>query len=694
MLFLNLMVDNFGVFKGKHSFDLAPRSLNGQNHNLTIFSGHNGAGKTTLFQAMMVALHGFSQFDTSTGLQKDKDFMRSRIHGYRTNGSGKDTQAVNSGVALSFQYVQSGKTFTVEVERRWKKHAQGIREILHILQDGQPPKIDETDYQTWLDELIPPGFAQLCFFDAEQLDALANRGQQSTVLKETLTRLLGLDWVQRLDTDLEVLINRQGSTKKVESLYTKVLELQTAKDRVEDHLNVLRRELDDTTSDIASCEAALAQQERLLATEGGLYAANRRTLQGKLSVVQKEIDMLSNQLRDLCNELLPFALAPELCWQLHKRLVTELEARKRRTLNILLQDKLFEIEALLTEDVVWEGLDISSTSRKRVAQHLTEKLKNFGQPQSSDEETIVHQLSEPEHQQLRNWILQAIRDIPQQVQPLCTGLRAAKEDQRRINVDLQRAPEDDVLEPIKAEIARLQKISNEKKKHQSALDGQIGSLQFQYDEKHREWQETIEQYRKLRKLETQLKYAERSKATMRAYKDVLTRQKLHDLEKALVISFNKICRKEHLVSKARISPEYFEIHLETVDNTPLRLSDFSAGERQLYAMALLWALRMVSKLPLPLAIDTPLARLDETHRSRLMDDYLPFVSEQVLLFSTDAELDAHLLSEAKSDIAHVYRLRYDAEQGGTDVTKDSSMYFSKSASLSLGVAEELATYGI
>lgn len=693
MLFLNLMVDNFGVFKGKQVFDLAPSLTYNQERNLTVFSGHNGAGKTTLFQAMMVALHGFSQPNSSSETQRDKDFMRSRIHGHRPGTPVKEMQTIDSAVGLCFQYVQSGRTFTVDVERRWKKQGQGIREILEVRQDGQPPKVDAADYQVWLDELIPPGFAQLCFFDAEQLDALANRSQQSTVLKETLTRLLGLDWVQRLDADLEILINRQGSTKKVEGLYAKVLELQADRDKLDEHLGVLQRERDDVTLDIGSCEAALEQQSRLLIAEGGLYADRQSALKDTSDVLQKEIDVLSGKLRDLCNELLPFTLAPELCLQLYRRLMVELELRRRQALNTLLQDKLPEIESLLLADNVWKGVTVSLENRRRVAQQLTEKIKLFGQPQFSENEIIVHHLSEPEHQQLRSWIVQVMRDVPKQVQALGSDLRKLKEERRRIELDLQRAPEEDVLMPIRTEIERLQKILSEKKKHQSALDGHIGSLQFQRSEKHKELQDVIEQHRKLRKLEKQLQYAERSKATIRAYKDVLTRQKLHDLEDALVIAFNKICRKEHLVSKARISPEYFEIHLETMGGTPLKLSDFSAGERQLYAMALLWALRMVSKLPLPLAIDTPLARLDETHRYRLVHDFVPFVSEQVLLFATDAELDTHLLKEANDQIAHIHRLSYDAEQGHTRVHSENSSS-TKNERLALHVAEEMVPYGI
>ena len=84
-------------------------------------------------------------------------------------------------------------------------------------------------------------------------------------------------------------------------------------------------------------------------------------------------------------------------------------------------------------------------------------------------------------------------------------------------------------------------------------------------------------------------------------------------------------------------------------------------------MALLWALRRVSGRQLPLAVDTPLARLDQIHRSRLLHDYVPAVSDQVLLFATDAELDAGLLAEAEPYLARVYRLEYDSKQEATFV---------------------------
>ncbi|HJU53454.1 MAG TPA: hypothetical protein VJ715_02740, partial [Pyrinomonadaceae bacterium] len=70
-------------------------------------------------------------------------------------------------------------------------------------------------------------------------------------------------------------------------------------------------------------------------------------------------------------------------------------------------------------------------------------------------------------------------------------------------------------------------------------------------------------------------------------------------------------------------------------------------------------LRQVSGRQLPLVIDTPLARLDEQHRARLVNNYFAEVGEQVLLFATTAELDADLLLELKPMLARLYELRQD-----------------------------------
>ena len=64
-------------------------------------------------------------------------------------------------------------------------------------------------------------------------------------------------------------------------------------------------------------------------------------------------------------------------------------------------------------------------------------------------------------------------------------------------------------------------------------------------------------------------------------------------------------------------------------------------------------------------IDTPLARLDSEHRSNLVERYFPAASHQVILLSTDTEIDDRLIKPLEASVSHAYRLDYDPVGGRT-----------------------------
>ncbi|MCY3733384.1 MAG: DNA sulfur modification protein DndD, partial [Chloroflexi bacterium] len=108
--------------------------------------------------------------------------------------------------------------------------------------------------------------------------------------------------------------------------------------------------------------------------------------------------------------------------------------------------------------------------------------------------------------------------------------------------------------------------------------------------------------------------------------------------------------------------------------TPLRAENLSAGERQLLGIALLWGLAKASGRPLPTAIDTPLGRLDTSHRTHFVERYLPFASHQTLVFSTDEEIVGGYLARLRPWIGRTYRLQYD---DGARLTRVTPGYFGK-----------------
>lgn len=119
----------------------------------------------------------------------------------------------------------------------------------------------------------------------------------------------------------------------------------------------------------------------------------------------------------------------------------------------------------------------------------------------------------------------------------------------------------------------------------------------------------------------------------------------------------------------QIDTETFRLVLYDHNGECLPKHRLSAGEKQILAIAFLWGLANASGRQLPVAIDTPLGRLDSEHRNHLVDRYFPQASHQVMLLSTDTEIRAEEVGRlrAAGAIAREYRLEYDPKQRQTAV---------------------------
>jgi DNA sulfur modification protein DndD len=86
--------------------------------------------------------------------------------------------------------------------------------------------------------------------------------------------------------------------------------------------------------------------------------------------------------------------------------------------------------------------------------------------------------------------------------------------------------------------------------------------------------------------------------------------------------------------------------------------DKSAGENQVFATALLAGLANISGIDAPLVVDTPLGRLDSTHRANILNYWVSDKKRQVILLSQDKEIDRETYAMLEPSVSKTYLLQH------------------------------------
>ena len=142
---------------------------------------------------------------------------------------------------------------------------------------------------------------------------------------------------------------------------------------------------------------------------------------------------------------------------------------------------------------------------------------------------------------------------------------------------------------------------------------------------------------------------------------------LKTLEDLIKDGFKLLLRKKLLIDSIAICPTTFQLTLNVIGKGFVPSSKLSAGERQLLAVSVLWALAKASQRKLPTVIDTPLGRLDSNHRNTFVKKYFPKAAEQVILLSTDEEIIGTYYESIKAHLSHEYLIQYDDDLQSSNI---------------------------
>lgn len=167
--------------------------------------------------------------------------------------------------------------------------------------------------------------------------------------------------------------------------------------------------------------------------------------------------------------------------------------------------------------------------------------------------------------------------------------------------------------------------------------------------------------------ERTVKYAHMAIEIIKLYRIRLQERKTDVLAQTMTECYKKLANKKNLVDYIKIDSDSLELHYMDSEDEEIAKKRLSAGEKQLMVISLLWALAICSKKKLPVIIDTPLSRLDSSHRRALIKTYFPKASDQTIILSTDSEINETYYGFLKKSIGDEFTLKYNDKTKNTTI---------------------------
>jgi DNA sulfur modification protein DndD len=659
MLLSKIALHNFSAFEGTQVLDLT--STGNSEQNITLIGAMNGAGKTSLLDAVKLCLYGERGSGLLPQRETPAEFVRKRF-----NYNARARHETEMWIELAFDDVElPGATHQIQVRRTWKFHSvRGSydQDEFTIHKDGKALQIiDREHWQDFINDTIPPGIAGFFFFDGEKIQQLADDTNDREVLRESIRNLLGLSIYSKLGGDLAKHtddIRREAD--KITDDQLKQLEADEARS-----LRLIRENREQSEGVQEELHRLIEHDEQLereIRRITGVGADSRGDLQTQVAEADNQKRNANEEILKVAGELLPFAIAGRVCDDLKAQLEAEERLRQWEASKARVHPQLERIvnRVFFDSKCPRPQPDITPTQRTFYANRLTEEWEALFIPKPDDAaDKVLHEISPKDDRFILNTLDRVSTHTLGILKELLKQRERASKRLQEASRELRNLPED---ESHIGSLFEQRKINEDQKQR---LNREVGRLDDEHSRFERELKSTRE---KIENLKQKLKVAEydRSRiALARKVQDALVRyekelqkRKLDELENHTTEMYQQLARKNDFVGQVKIDPHTFEV---TVHDTRGRIRDkrsLSAGEKQIYAISLLWGLAKASDAELPIIVDTPFARLDSEHRSKIAKHYFPHASEQVIVLSTDEEIDQRYVELLHPYIGRTYLIEH------------------------------------
>jgi DNA sulfur modification protein DndD len=659
MIIKSITLGNYRLYEGKNIIKFK------QDDDKPIFliSGENGFGKTTFLHSLIWCLYGRLITEVEAEVRKDiansgyNSFLRNNLNNnvrakldalddskkdaIKRRGYSSDNEDLKRlttyYVAIEFEdvVIPSLPCTSLKVIRSYDMVTE--KENVEILIDGVKNELTTTiGSEVFINDFIlNKDIARFFFFDSEQIVALAetNTSTEKRRLCSAYNEVLGVRKYEDLKKNLENVRLRfrkkssdVASREKLVSMLNKQEELEKLVAAKRDKLSNLESELIQLRSEDEAIQLQLMR-------EGNDATSTEIARIEKLIETTKQKDEeYKHQLRQFI-EYAPFAITGKLFKDTRDQI--EYDFKLREAKNDQLSRNL--VVSQITSDLMlmFEHSTISSPEKSELILQVQDVLEKY--KHNVTDENVLLSVSEQDYEEFLAIYNNLTTTYKSEFEHLAEDYKKNKlvleRNSRRLS-NIQSKEKDELIKSIRAQKNQIEKTIAQK-------DAEIRQMHESIGEISQELATVSKQVSELSKKvsldDSDAKkdaIAEQLIDELSIFLISLKQEKKYSLERRIKTTLNTLMHKEDFIGKVEvvIDGEDMDINLYSVDGKVINKDSLSKGEQQLYATSILKALVDESGIQFPVFIDSPLQKFDKSHATKIITEFYPQISKQVVLF--------------------------------------------------------------
>lgn len=686
----SIQVRNIGPYIGKNVFNF---DTSDSIRRMILIGGKNGAGKTTLFNAIKICLYGCVAYG----------FESKNTHYYEKvaeiiNSSEKLKKTETAGVVITLLLDDGMYNHVYTFDRSWTVTGKRTAESFDLYKDGQIVSENEkSDFESFLLQLLPPNLFRFYFFDGEKISDFIFNGNKNSDFKEAFLKLCNLDTMEIIRENFRRISRTKAKDgANISQEYDRCL---AEDNRIAARVSCLEDDRKGILVDIAQIDDELAMLEKAYAKGGGIAKKEWRSMQEQITKEEIKREDMRKWLKDIANNVLPFIILRHQMEDAKDQIILEHKAQTAASVKNTMDTP--EIYSIITNVLENAGVEFSEDISKKIIFEISDYASYTSQI------TPILNLSEFDQYELTAKINSYLAFDVGRIRSATDNIEASLRRVKSIRKKMEKSSIEDYDRYLQKK-SDLNEEERKKTQELMRLDKELQECRAQKAVSAAKLAKAKSDYESLLKKISINDISARALLAFDELQEILYEKSIRLVENKFRGFFTALINKSDLIDGIHIDDnlnvlpyknktfyvpdikkaidkngeEYliaqiglyaYEIYQQKAKNGEIEIvlpvevkQQLSAGEKQIFIMAIYQALSQLNKIDVPYIVDTPFARIDKEHREKILEQFFKKLNGQVIILSTDEEIVGHYQDVISDVVADTFVLNHTAN-GNTEI---------------------------